>query len=240
MANIYQQVSSDKTLILAPREAFQRKFDVGSWNEIRLGIFFNSAGSSTPTSSYVDEILNQNTRSDIIAFGLKDSATSILPGFSGSYFLGASITGSESMAANNTQYYNNSITNLYGTGFYGTSASFGSSNLSQLRYPNGGGANSSTDYCGFYVLKMVLNNSGSSTQTVTMTTSATQQVSSGTSFYSIPQLNQLMNNATFGSNSTVTWNDGVNAYPIPDSIWIRTPYYFNTIRISSLSLIKYS
>jgi hypothetical protein len=245
MATIYQQISQDKLLILDPREGFQRKFDVGSWSEIRIGFFYDSVGLNTPTSSTVDEVVTQVTRADILSIGLKDSATSILPGFSGSYFVGVAITGSHNMSANNTRYEDQTGGNMYGTGFYGTSSYYGAQTMNWMLYPTNGGASSggspsTSDYCGVYTIKMVLNNSGSSSQTISMYTANSQQVSTGTSYYSVGQLNQQMNNGTFGTVSTVTWNDGANAFPIPDSLWIRTPFYNNRLRIASLSLIRYS
>lgn len=239
MATIYSHNANDKVLILDNREALQRKLDLGSWNEIRLGIFYNSVGSNTPTSSYVDELVNQSTRADILAFGLKDSATSILPGFSGSYFIGIALTGSHNINANNTQYYDASYTNFNGVGFYGTSSYWGGASANAFGFPINGGGTNSSDYCYYYVLKIIINNSGSASQTLSVYTS-NGSYSSGTTYYGIPQLNQQMNNANFGTVSTVTWNDGVNALPIPDSFWIRTPFYFNKIRISSLSAVKYS
>lgn len=240
MATIYSHNANDKVLILDPREAFQRKLDLGSWNEIRIGMFYNTVGLNTPTSSYLDETVVQNTRSDIIAVGLKDSATSILPGFSGSYYIGMALTGSHNIIAQNTSYYDTSGDPKFnGGGFYGTSSYWGAQSLSYLGYPTNGGGNNATDYCFYYVLKMVLNNSGSASQTISMYAS-NSSYASGTTYYSVPILNQQINNATFGTVSTVAWNDGASALPIPDSLWIRTPFYFNRLRISSLSVIKYS
>lgn len=239
MATIYQHNASDKTLILEPREAFQRKLDLGSWNEIRIGMFYSSIGLASPSASYADESLTQNTREDIIAFGLKDSATSILPGFSGSYYIGLALTGSHNINVNNTRYADSTNDNFNGVGFYGTSSYWGAQVFNTIAFPTNGGGNNPSDYCYYYVLKMVLNNSGSASQTISMYVSNNSFASSAT-YYGIPQLNQAMNNATFGTVSTVTWNDGAASLPIPDSLWIRSPFYFNRFRISSLSVIKYS
>lgn len=240
MANIYQHVSQDKVLILSPREAFQRKFDVGSWNELRLGMFYDTAASTSPTSSIVGETVTQNTRSDIVTFGLKDSATSILPGFSGSYFFGLSMSSSYNPRVVTFGMEATPDTNFHGTGFYGTASMFGGQTLASMGYPMNGGAANLTDYMAVYGLKLVINNRGLSTQTISISAYRESTISSGTSFYSSTQLNRLINNGSYGTVSTVNWNDGSSAYPIPDSFWIRFPFYDNQVRISALTAIRYS
>lgn len=242
MANIYAHNAYDNVLVLEPREAFQRKFDIGSWREVRLGMFWTMTGLNTFTSSCADETVTQVTKQDILAIGLKDSATSILPGFSGSYFIGVSITGSSGHnvvlgqpgAINISDSTNSSF---FGAGFYGTSSYFGGQDLTvpAANYVT------ETNYSGFYGVRMILNNSGSSSQTVSVYVSSTYNPSVGnTNYYTSSYLNQYMQNATWSTVSTFNWNDGVSAYPIPDSVWIRTPFYFNRLRISAIRLVKYS
>lgn len=243
MAIIYQH-TNEKALVLEPREAYQRKLDLGNWTEIRIGMFWGSAGYSTPTSSQVTtETVVQVTRTDILTFGLKDSATNILPGYSGSYFIGLSMTGSVntevvSPFGTDGRYQANIGSGyFYGAGFYGTNSYVGAQNLSYMDYTPATG----TNYCGLYVLKLVLNNSGSSTQTVSAYASMTKTVTAASvDNYSSYYLSTQMQNASFGTVSTITWNDGVTAFPIPDSLWIRTPYFYNRPRISNISVIKYS
>lgn len=240
MATIYQHNASDRVLILDPREAYQRKLDVGSWNEIRIGIFCNNVGLASSTANYTSEQVTQVSRADALAIGLKDSATSILPGFSGSYYIGMFHTSSYTCTVLTDKYECGGGNYAFNAvGFYGTSSYWGAQNLNSLTYPTNGGGGNASDYCHFYGLKITLNNSGSASQTITINSSA-GSYSSGTTYYAIPQLNEKIQSATYSTTSTATWNNGSIAYPIPDSLWIRAPFYFNRLRISALSVIRYS
>lgn len=243
MASIYEQSITDKVLVLEPREALQRKFDVGAWNEIRIGLYWNDCGLGTiPTASYSTETVNFATYADALTIGLKDSATTILPGFSGSYFIGLASTGSNNVKVSgpisySSRYESQTSSNLYGAGFYGTSSYFGGQNLSYMDAYN----SAQTNYCGIYVLRMVLNNSGSASQTISMYSFMENNASvTSTNYYSSYNLGAAMQPSSWSTVSTVTWNNGAIAYPIPDSLWIRTPFYNNRMRISAVKISKYS
>lgn len=243
MATIYQYVNNsiDKMLFFSPREAFQRKFDVGNWTEIRLGLFFAANNSSSYTSSVSDENMTINAVEDMLTFGLKDSATTILPKASGSYFLGLSTnTGGGTVNVNATKFEHGTGASFYSMGYYGT-ASYGSTqNLSSLTFTDTlNTQNGASNYNGVYVLKLVLNNSGSASQTVTMSSYNAGKIG-GTNYSAAALLNYMTTTATFGSTSAVTWNNGSTAYPIPDSFWLRVPHRNNAIRLSALGLVKIS
>lgn len=241
MAIIYQH-TNDKVLVLEPREVFQRKLDLGVWNEVRIGMYWGSGANATLTSSFVGETLVQATRMDILEIGLKDSATSIMPGYSGSYFIGLAMTGSvntevqQTFGTDSKYAVTTGNNNYWGMGFYGTSSYGGAQNLVAPEFV----IPTSANYSGFYGLRIVLNNRGTSSQTVSVYASMTKSITaSSTNYYSSYYLHQQMQNATYGTVSTNVWNDGGAALPIPDSLWIRIPYYFNRPRISNLSVIKY-
>lgn len=244
MATIYQYPtnSTDKVLFFAAREAFQRKFDVGSWTEIRLGMFFAANNSSSYTSSISDENMTINAVEDMLTFGLKDSATTILPKASGSYFIGLSTnTGGGTVNVNSAKFEHGTGANFYSMGYYGTSSYGSSQNLTAMQFTNvANSQNNSSNYNGVYVLKLVLNNSGSASQTLTLSAYNGFSGIGGTNYSVNNLLNYMTTTAAFGSTATVTWNNGSAAYPIPDSFWVRVPHRNNALRLSALGLVKIS
>lgn len=243
MATIHQYVnnSTDKMLFFLAREALQRKFDVGSWTELRLGIFYAANSTSSYTSSISGENLTINSEQDALTFGLKDSATQILPKASGSYFMGLSTnTGGGTVNLNSNKFEHGTGTNFYSMAYYGTSSYGSSQNLSAMTFSSfANGQNDVSNYNGCYVLKLVLNNSGSASQTVTMS-SYNANNTGGTNYSANNLLNYMTTTAAFGSTATVTWNNSSSAYPIPDSFWIRVPHRNNALRLSAIGLVKIS
>ncbi len=244
MSSIYQKTVSDKTNILAPREYFIRPFDFQNWTEARFGILWSAVASSGDNVTVAPETVALSTAADLISFGLKDSATSALPGQAGSIFLGATNAlgasaltfGAGAAGANFASNLGNPAV-LAATGYNGVTkfGGTGSEGIDGIQCPSNTAV--ASGYCGFYALKFVINNRGLSTQTVTITGS-TQSTVSGTD-YSASALRILLNNATYTNGGTIAWNTGAAARDIPDSFWIRAPFYSNRMRISCMMGVRY-
>lgn len=240
MATIYQKTVSDKTLILAPREFILRPFDFQLWTEMRLGVFFGgvtSGGDNTQSSS---ETVTLSTSADRICFGLKNSSTNDIPGVTGSLFLGAMTgTGLSSQMPGGIDFGTTGTSNnLSGGGYDGTTLVGGTTAeyIEDMKFPSDTSA--ATSYNGFYAVKFVITNRGSSSQSISISSTAARTVS-GTD-YSAQALRLLINNATYGTPASVAWNTGAAARTIPDAIYIRMPFYSNRIRISAMRAIRYA
>lgn len=209
-----------------------------------MGILYGAVAASGDNTAASSESVTISTVADIIAFGIKDSATSALPGQTGSLFLGVT-------SANGT------VSNTFGTGTGFSSNQGNPMTLSATGYAGVtkiGGTNSestagmdyptdtsvSSSYNGFFALKFVINNLGLSSQTVTISNAHSTPVS-GTD-YSAGALRTLINNGTYTNARTIAWNDGAAARDIPDACWIRMPFYSNRIRLSQPApmLVRYA
>jgi hypothetical protein len=239
MSNIYEKIVGDKTLVLTARDGFMRKFNFGSWTDMAVGMYFTGiVGNNSPLTS--QENLTIVTHADRIAFGLKNSTNTILPGFEGSYFVGmGSSVSATNAAALVTSYGDNNGSN-FGVAFNGTtivSASLGIQNTN-LEFPANGGTGVSS-YNGFWVSRFTISNRGLSNQSIAVKSSRTGTVT-GTD-YSTDSLFSRINNVDWNVTPVpLAWNDGVNALPIPDAVWIRMPFYTNIIRISSVAAVKFT
>lgn len=243
MATIYQKEVTDRTCILSPREYYFRPFDFDNWTEMRMGILFSGVADSGDNTQSTDESVALSSVADLITFGIKDSATSVLPGQAGGLFLGARTwttqASKSTVAPEGWAFRSGGGGGLAACGFAGTTLIGGTVSEDILPMVHGGAAASSTGYDGFYALKFVINNLGLSTQSVSISSTATVSVSGAD--YSASALRTLLNNATYGTVRTIAWNDGVSAYDIPDAVWIRMPFYSNRIRLSQPApmLVRY-
>lgn len=239
MALIYQK-DTEKTLILSPRESYQRAFDFGTdWTEIRLGMFFGGVTDSGDNTQSTSENVTINNASDQVRFGIKNSTNTSYPGEADTSFLGVSTNNTPGGTANcaGFGYYNVGGSALIGCGILGATVKQPvSANLNAMTFPSN--VTGSSAYCGCFVLKIVIANRGASNQQVILSTDDTNVISG--SDYSSAALRTLMNSGTFSSPVTIDWNDGAAAYPIPDAFYIRLPFYNNRIRISCMRAIRYA
>ncbi len=238
MATIYQKTVTDKTCILSPREYILRPFDFGTdWTEVRIGAYFSGVAASGDNTDSAAESLAVASASDRVAFGIKDSATSDLPGFGTALFLGAvSETGSNAYCSG-SYFASFAADRLAAAGYHETTLVNGSSSLAAaMDYP--ASASGASAYCGFFALKFVISNLGAASQSVAISATRTASVS-GTD-YSATALQLLMNNNTYQSPVTVAWNDGAIARTIPDAFYCRMPFYSNRIRLSAIRCIRYA
>lgn len=238
MALIYTK-SAEKTLILSPREGYQRAFDFQDWTEIRLGMFYSGVTAADDNTTAGSEIVTYNTVADAIAFGLKNSDNTVIPGLATSTFVGLFNKLSSQSESNASEFFCNgggSGSGLYVSSFNGaTNITNNLTAQASFSYP---AANGTTAYCGFLVLKMVMADRGLSTQNISMGTAVTSPVSG--SDYSTAALRTAMNNASFGTLRTAQWNSGGVALTVPDSFYVRIPFYNNRLRISAMRASRYS
>ncbi len=245
MSSIYQKTATDKTCILAPREYFLRPFNFLAWTEARFGLFFGGVTAAGDNTSSTSESVAKSSVSDIIAFGIKNSSTSDLPGQAGSLFLGVTSDNDASCttfgvgaAGGDYASISGNPAFLVSTGYNGVTKIGGTDTqaCNGMHYPTV--TSGATNYCGFFGLKFVINNIGLSTQSVTLSSSFVSTVSG--SDYSAAALRTLLNNSTYNNSSTLTWNDGVSARAIPDALYLRMPFYNNRIRVSSMMGVRYA
>ncbi len=238
MALIYPKFS-DETLVLSPRQAAFRQFNLGDdWTEARVGMFVTTIAATGSDDNGVHEDLVPSVITDRVTFGIKDTSDTY-PGQAGSLFLG--IRSGETDVFSYVAPYGiaSASGNWKAVGYIGASEITGSSILD---FPMGSAAASgSTAYCGFSCLKFIINNRGLSTQTISIYYITYQNVAG--SDYSANALRTLMNNGFPGSVGfidTIPWNDGVSARPIPDCFWVRSPLFDNSFRISCARVIRYA
>lgn len=232
-ATIYQK-PSEKTLILAPRESMQRAFDFGAWTELRMAMFFSVIDAINDNAAGAGETAIINTAADYLTFGLKNADNTTLPGMAGSRFVGIGArTGNVNTSSN---FILNSGAGFDTFGYEGTTLKNGTGKVGVWAGPTNPAP--SSNYCVMSAIRMVITDRGLATQSIAISSSET---ASGSSSYPASLLLSDMN--TFASPSasrTVQWNDGVAAYPIPDSFWVRCPLYNNRIRISCIRMKRYA
>lgn len=239
MATIYQKTVTDKTCILSPREYILRPFDFGAWTEMRFGVYFSGVAASGDNTNSAAETVALSSAADRICFGIKDSATSDLPGFGAALFLGAVTETSSSSYCSGSDFTSLSADRISAAGYHETTlvgGAFAQTLGAAMNYP--ASASASSSYCGFYALKFVITNLGTSSQSVAISSNSSSSIS-GTD-YSASALQLDINNATYGSAVATAWNDGATARTIPDAIYIRMPFYSNRIRLSAIRAIRYA
>ncbi len=232
MATFATVNTTDKVLILDIREAFQRNHGFGTdWTELRLGMYFSIVPLVGDDAAATAETVITNTYLDIAAFGLKDSSSNA-PLSAGSRFVGM-IFGKP--GADNYSHGANNVggatigtpyrVSIDGTSILSTTTS-GSFSLNQY--------NVGTHAVMF--LKLVVNNKGLSTQTISMDTGSTHGMTSVSS----NDLRSYFSSYSSAGNSTVTWNAASAALPLPTHIYARIPTLNHRLRITTCGVLKVS
>ncbi len=238
MALIYTKLT-DKTTVLAPREGACRKFNFGTdWTEMRMGAFLVAVAASGSNVDNVAETLVPAGITDHVTFGIKDDSQT-LPGQLGSLFIGIRDGDAANVQSSVLSGIGGSGGNWRTATYVDTTETIGSSVAAGGRL-GVATASAASAYNQFFGLRLVINNLGLSTQSVTIYTALTNNVT-GTD-YSATALRTRLNN-DFASGSligTIAWNTGVVARTIPNCFWIRTPLYLNSLRISCIRAIRYA
>lgn len=251
MAQIYPVVAAtDNACILNSRESLIYPFSFGSWTELRFGFYLSTCTASAPNIAGESEQITIGTASSNTWFaGFKDSQSNSFPLQTGCVFLGmGSITGHGDAQFKNNNAYGNSIqTNL----FY----SSGNGNYFYQDYP---GVNlhttTGTEFTGYQVayngIKLTVANVGTTNQTFSLTHSY-DSANANASGINIATLRQSLR--TFANPSTTltgfyTLNTGIappNTFPgapipLPDAVFIYSPFYNSRMRVHSIVVEQYA
>jgi hypothetical protein len=240
---IYKKTAIDNTLILTERGYFVRQTNVGTaWTDLRMGMYIGIVpGSGSNDGNSADETVTTiGLATNMVMFGLKDSG-SIFPKNQNSLFIGVMTSGSTSvkttpaggrMAGGDGK--------LYGVGFNGTGSVTTNSGSGITRTIDAAYSPGLTLlYCSLLGLRLLINNRGQSNQSIDMWfVDGTPNHEPGAAGYSTTDLRgDLANNApnmTTTSLARIEWNDGVNALPVPDSLFIYIPFSNSRVRISAM------
>ncbi len=232
MATIATVNTSDKVLILGNREAYKRDMNFGSsWTEIRIGMFWTLVGNAGDDAAATAESITVANYKDIGAFGIKDSSDNP-PQASGSQFVGFTF------GLHGTANYSNGANNVGGTtlgapyrvGLNGTTQLTAAASGDVAWNQQGGGRNSSL------LLKFTVVNAGASNQTISMDTAGTHAYTDVT----LAALRYQMFNPVSIGSSSITWNSGGVALPLPTHFYVRMPTLNNKMRITTYQAVKVS
>ncbi len=239
MASIYTK-GSEKTLILSPREAVNRQFDFGTdWTEVRVGMFVGAVAGTGPNDEVVAETVTINNFSDRCIFGIKNTGQT-LPGEAGSLFLG--VRSAESSVTVTTPHsgIGSPSGGWHGVGYHDTTQVDAAGGDDGSNKWGDVAASGGSAYAMFFGIQLVINNIGTSSQSVDVKVGATSPFA-GTD-YSAINLRTTMNNFNFAGlfPMTVPWNTGSAARVIPDCAYVRASTFLNRIRISAIEAIRYA
>lgn len=233
MALIYQKLS-EKTLILAPREAVVREFDFGNdWTDLRLGVFITFVSNSDDNAVGTGEAVTYATEADRFFWGIKDTSL-VLPGFAGSNFIGSSTPAANGGAWVSDGRVGNSAANTRMLATVDTTQVIGSTNNGPVMQPTitPGAA---SGYQSFAGIRINVTDRGLASQSVTVYQA--YNTVSGTD-YSAEALRASINAASWSGAQTLTWNDGASARPIPSAFFMYFPFYLNRARLSAMRAIR--
>jgi hypothetical protein len=239
MGEIQQMpVTQDEILIQEPRESFLRSPPWTAWNEVRLGMTITFVPVGVFQQACTTETIYPYSYLDWVCWGLKDPSLN-LPGQAGASFVGLGLgtTGVSNVLSNNasgtgniTCASNNALVSVYGTSVLTKSADTGT----VIQFPQ----YSATLYCFTSCMRLVLNNSGLSNQTISA--QWVQNTASLAGDYSVNKLRTDLFNSAYGSTYTLTWNSGGQALTLPYCWYLRMPFLLNRARISALAMFKVS
>lgn len=230
--------NGELTSILFPREYMRARVVEGlgsNWTEARLAMFFSGIDSGDNNAPVVEENVPVQDNSDYLTFGLKDFTSQVDPGDAGSLFLGMRSTGLTSTAT--AQRFADSTGSCSAVGCDGTTiVNGGVLQNGALAFPSD--PSGIEAFNGFYCLKLKIFNRGTGSQFVRISASQNSPVTG--SDYSKARLLNMTQNASFGLETSVTWNSGGSARSIPNAAWVRLPFYLSRIRIQAFIAIKVS
>lgn len=244
MAYAYQKTVSDLTVIFGAREQLASQFDFGTdWTEIRIGMFWGLVALNDNNAAPSTEDVAISSVLDRIFFGIKDNSQNC-PGVAGSLYIGLSnrsTNHSYVSTANGSMADTFNGRNMGVIGYKDTTpitgASTDVSGLSGVSDPS-----PTSGYAAFTGVKFVLLNRGLSNQQIKVSAacSPTGSPVSGTD-YSAANLRTYLSAFAGGSAEvTLDWNDGATAYAIPDSWFLRNPFFNARVRVSCMNAIKVS
>jgi hypothetical protein len=249
MALIYSKVTTntpDQSLILNSREALTYPFDVGNYQEIRMGMFFSFVSTGGPNTPYTYETIAPTSVKNRIYIGFKDSSSNF-PTTSGSSFIGFSnILAPQSLGIWSTVLDPDDLSirtvtsgayitaGMYSfSGFNGNQVSSGNSPLyisQPMRMPTSSEVSETTNFAGFFATKLIISGD---------TFRYNQIYNSSLTRYSNTDIGNLriLMSGFMGESINFT---GAFTGAKPNSAFIYTPFNSNVIRIHNLCVDRYS
>jgi hypothetical protein len=247
LSSFYDKTSTilgtEKTLILeGAGTVLQFPLNMGSWNEIRLGIFGAIIGTSDGNAAGVAESFTASSPNNFFCLGIKDNSN-IIPGSTGSTFFGLApynLATTESISVSAALRQLNVATGDGASNFCNywkdtTNLNGNNSALSAF--------NSDPTIAGSYAFKtgviLKVNNRGLATQTLQgrFLIVNSDPVVTG---YTIDSLRSYLNTLTIAAATARTANNGSVAHAVPDTFYLRWPFTNNRLRLSALVVEKYS
>lgn len=238
-AEIYQKNASDKCLILEPGVGWKQPFDLGSWTQLAIAMYWSATTASNDNAIPVQEDTGTGSVNNLMTWGLKDDNL-ILPGVTGNNFIGYSATNSIASAAR----YVIDTSSIHRVRLAGSNNSYlvsiiDTSFTSTFGYTanitNAGNAMSTdTDYASYYALRFTKAGSGA-TQTIAI---ARASSTPATSNPTIANLRAAIGTVGFTLGVTTNWNNGVTAYNLPTSMFLRFPFTNVRIRVHAYVIEK--
>lgn len=241
MSFIIVDKASQKSAIFSVRSAYRRPFNVGTWTEIRIGMYFTPIASTGDDSNYVGQSITVSSLADRFAFGIK-SDDGNLPKASGSQFWGALANMSTFRLGDHGSGTNQmGLTALTGVTVRksfcvtnGTSIDIVDNSTGTGFIGNLGRADSGT-FNNFYGLRFIITDIGLSTQTVDIysRTASNLTVTDTTALRA-----QLDNSWT--SEATLAANDGATAWAIPTCFYLQNPLTLMRFKLHNHMIKKYA
>lgn len=244
-AEIYQKTASDRVLIIEPQVGWLQPFNVGSWTQLAIGLWWSATTEADDNAVPTTAITGTGSATNLMTFGLKESSLN-LPGESGTRFIGytasnALATATSYIIATSTEHRIIVSGAFNGRGYFGSILDTTFSVT--LNTPNSGFANpgnnmsTSSNYCNFFGMKFVVLNSGLSTQQIevyspnatNVTPTSTPTIESLRTTF-LPSLTTLVH--------TAAWNDGASAYALPTAMFLRFPFTGIRARIHAFVIEK--
>jgi hypothetical protein len=234
---IYQSSNTENLLLLGVRESFVRPLNLGTWNQVRVGMLFNYTSATGDSGSVTLETVSVLSNSDRIYFGLKSDGSDF-PGTSGTNFIGAMTVTTSSMASTARAGQTvSSVTHMFAgassgsAGIYAPTSGTGTTTSIET--------NNAISNTAFYGLKLVLQNSGSDSQNVAISYKKLT-ASAGTSLNDLHS--KLVTDDTGwaslpSGSGTVPWTTGIS---LPDNFYVYFPFYNNRVRLSCVEVAKIS
>ncbi len=259
MATIITKNASGAAIVLNQKEALLYPFNLGSWTELRFGMFIAATSSNDTNAQYTNEQLNANAAQNGFYVGLVTNIdpNNLLPYGNTQNFIGVGAPTGVGGSVWNTQINDNRINSQAGNGnlngFVTVSGKFQvfqdalnagtSANLNKIYIPDKSNITGDVGFASFYGLKIVANNIGSTFQTFDV--SSTNNSDGTFTNVSIDNLRSLLSNFNSPTNITgLRWNremsiTGGSPLPLPSGLLIYFPLSQNRLKIYAIDIDKY-
>ena len=229
---------AEQTLVLGTRNYLFRPFDVGDWTTITIGMFVRAVSAEgDDTLSSTESVPSSATPIELTCIGIKNADNEILPGLSGSRFIGIGNVDNGISTCSTTalgmQAHGGEVSVMALSGAEPLSGSSGYAAFTTAAWD----ANPlATTYCGFIGLRLTINDKDTTYQSMSASVSTDQNAPLP---YDEINLMSHMASATYAAAGNRTWNDNnTAALAIPDALFIKLPFSYNRFRFSCIAIVK--